>query len=102
MYLSMYIFLACSARAATLQLWSCVMKRVHVKAIDILLYRGRVGQAFPLANRREARDRALYTRVDADKLHRVLDVDVVSELPKIVAVFAEHYGTTHMSVQKAF
>ncbi|KAF0689166.1 Aste57867_19344 [Aphanomyces stellatus] len=82
---------ACAARAANMQLWSCVQKRVHAKAIDVLLHRAHTGIPFQMANRRQVRERAIYTKVDALKLHAILGVDVLAEEPKLEAILSEHY-----------
>ncbi|ETV77616.1 hypothetical protein, variant 1, partial [Aphanomyces astaci] len=82
---------ACAARAANMQLWTCVQKRVHLKAIDTMLHRARMGLPFQMTNRREARERAMYTKVDMVKLARILDMDVAGEMPKLETLFSDQY-----------
>ncbi|KAH9186995.1 hypothetical protein AeNC1_011028 [Aphanomyces euteiches] len=82
---------ACAARAVTMQLWSCVQKRVHAKAMDILLFRARTGVPFQMPNRRAARERALYTQVDIEKLKRILHTDVELDFGKLDGLLATNY-----------
>ncbi|RHZ03254.1 hypothetical protein DYB37_009716 [Aphanomyces astaci] len=75
-----------------MQLWTCVQKRVHLKAIDTMLHRARMGLPFQMTNRREARERAMYTKVDVVKLARILDMDVAVEMSKLETLFSDQYG----------
>ncbi|RHY50628.1 hypothetical protein DYB26_003595 [Aphanomyces astaci] len=74
-----------------MQLWTCVQKRVHLKAIDTMLHRARMGLPFQMTNRREARERAMYTKVDVVKLARILDMDVAVEMSKLETLFSDQY-----------
>ncbi len=75
-----------------MQLWTCVQKRLHSKAIDTLLHRARMGLPFQMTNRREARERAMYTKVNAVKLAWILDVDVAAEVTKLETILSDQYG----------
>ncbi|ETV99360.1 hypothetical protein H310_08074 [Aphanomyces invadans] len=89
---------ACAARAANMQLWSCVQKRVHVKAIETILHRARVGLPFQMMNRREARERAMYTNVSISKLSKILDVDASAEASKLEAILSDQGRPAHLQV----
>ncbi|KDO18021.1 hypothetical protein SPRG_16600 [Saprolegnia parasitica CBS 223.65] len=82
---------ACSARAANHQLYTALSKRIHTKAIDVLLVRVHGDAPFVMANRREARERATYTTIKKETLNAILQSDVTTEVPKIEAVLGEHY-----------
>ncbi|EQC30073.1 hypothetical protein SDRG_12134 [Saprolegnia diclina VS20] len=82
---------ACSTRAANQQLYTALSKRIHTKAIDVLLVRVHGDAPFVMANRREARERATYSTIKKETLNAILQSDVATEAPKIEAVLGEHY-----------
>ncbi|OQR99707.1 hypothetical protein ACHHYP_04879 [Achlya hypogyna] len=82
---------ACGARAANQHLYTVLSKRIHTKALDVLLVRVHSDAPFTMANRREAREKATYTTLDKNKLNAILQTDIASEAPKIEAILRENY-----------
>ncbi|OQR87377.1 hypothetical protein THRCLA_10466, partial [Thraustotheca clavata] len=82
---------ACAARATNLQIYTCIWKRIHSKALDVLLVRVHSDLPFQMINRREAREKAAYTTVDTIKLSKILQIDITNESPKIEAILSDHY-----------
>ncbi|RHY29800.1 hypothetical protein DYB32_004846 [Aphanomyces invadans] len=60
-------------------------------AIETILHRARVGLPFQMMNRREARERAMYTNVSISKLSKILDVDASAEASKLEAILSDQY-----------
>lgn len=88
---------AAATRIANLRIWKSIRSRVQASSWEVMLLRT-MGKPYSVPDRKEARERAMYTTLHVEKSTRffllwgVEEHTILDEIKTIEKIFANHYG----------